>query len=65
MNGVNLTSVVIMKYGNCNGKRWRTFFITSSPRNDTMGNVSMEGSGVLIGKDAKITLEAEADLTTE
>jgi polyisoprenoid-binding protein YceI len=30
-----------------------------------MWNVSMEGGGVLIGKDAKITLEAEADLTTE
>jgi len=30
-----------------------------------MWNVPMEGGGILIGKDAKIILEAEADLITE
>jgi len=30
-----------------------------------MWNVPMEGSGLLIGKDVKIDLEVEADLTTE
>jgi polyisoprenoid-binding protein YceI len=50
------------------GATSKGFTVTAMVNREDYGliwNVPMEGSGVLIGKDAKITLEAEADLTTE